>query len=42
MGLLLNIPNEVVKKQIQQEQDTGKGGIYSTRKLELACHKLCK
>ena len=28
--------------QIQQKQYTGKGGIYSTRKLELACHKLCK
>ena len=25
--------------QIQQEQYTGKGGIYSTRKLELACRK---
>ena len=28
-----------MKKQIQQEQYTGKGGIYSTRKLELACRK---
>ena len=33
---------ETAMNQLQQKQYTGKGGIYSTRKLELACHKLCK
>ena len=30
---------ETVMNQLQQERYTGKGGIYSTRKLELACRK---
>ena len=37
--LIFLLEAETVMNQLQQERYTGKGGIYSTRKLELACRK---